>query len=34
MKDLTDFTAKESPIAVSEGKMPVRQIGPVMRIIF
>jgi sugar phosphate isomerase/epimerase len=26
MKDLTDFTAKESQVAVGEGKMPVRQI--------
>jgi sugar phosphate isomerase/epimerase len=26
MKDLTDFTSKESQVAVGEGKMPVRQI--------
>jgi sugar phosphate isomerase/epimerase len=26
MKDLTDFSAKESQVAVGEGKMPVRQI--------
>ena len=26
MKDLTDFTAKESQVAVGQGKMPVRQI--------
>ncbi len=26
MKDLTDFTAKESQVAVGEGKMPVREI--------
>jgi sugar phosphate isomerase/epimerase len=26
MKDLTDFTNKESQVAVGEGKMPVREI--------
>lgn len=26
MKDLTDFHAKDSQVAVGEGKMPVRQI--------
>jgi sugar phosphate isomerase/epimerase len=26
MKDLTDFTAKESQVAVGDGIMPVRQI--------
>jgi sugar phosphate isomerase/epimerase len=26
MKDLTDFQAKDSQVAVGDGKMPVRQI--------
>src|SRR6202012_3043775 len=26
MKDLTDFTAKESQVAVGDGKMPIREI--------